>query len=773
MAIGRREALDYHESDPPGKIGVVPTKPTATQRDLSLAYTPGVAFPCLEIARDPEASFKYTNRGNLVAVVSNGSAVLGLGKLGATAAKPVMEGKGVLFKRFAGIDVFDLVLDTDDPNEIVRACEMLEPNFGGINLEDIKAPECFEVERRLREKLQIPVFHDDQHGTALISGAGLINALELVGKKAEDVTCAFFGAGAAGIACAELFLLLGVRRENILLCDSKGVCHAGRTDGMNAYKRRFATESDRRTLADAVRGADVFVGVSQKGLLTPEMLRTMADRPIVFAMANPDPEISYPEAMRVRDDAIVATGRSDYPNQVNNVLGFPFIFRGALDVRARAINEEMKIACARALASLAKEDVPDSVLKAYGVPRMTFGPEYIIPKPFDPRVLLWAAPAVAQAATDTGVARRPIGDIEEYRIRLRRYLGPAHRAMNVVIHKAQSATKRIVFPEGETDKIIRAAPILVEQRTARPILIGREDVVRAKADELGVDLEGVEVVSPLTDPRAAHYATQLYQLRSRKGVTPRQAAILTRTHPYFGLMMVREGEADGCVLGLTMSYAEAARYALRLIGLREGVRRASGVFILILDDRILVASDTVLNIEPSAPELAEIAILAADVARYFDLEPRVAMLSYSNFGSVKHAAADRVAEAARLAQELRPDLVIDGEMHVDVAFSKEIAREAAPISRVQGDANVLVFPDLSAGNIGYKLIQHVAHGHAMGPMIVGLTKPVNLLGYSSTVADVVNAAALTAVGAEELTRPGAPTARPDRGALRTAVHVRP
>jgi malate dehydrogenase (oxaloacetate-decarboxylating)(NADP+) len=746
MSITKADALEYHERGRPGKTEVTPTKPCLTQRDLSLAYTPGVAYPCLEIAENPRTASRYTNRANLVAVISNGTAVLGLGNIGALAGKPVMEGKGVLFKRFAGIDVFDIELDTEDPEEVIRTVEVLEPTFGGINLEDIKAPECFLIEERLRKSMNIPVFHDDQHGTAIISGAGLLNAAEIAGKELEDLNCVFCGAGAAGIACAEIFISLGVKRENVILTDTKGVVFKGRTKGMNPYKERLAVDTPLRTLEEALVGADVFVGVAVKDLLTKDMVRSMAPSPIVFAMANPDPEISYPDAKAARPDVIIATGRSDYPNQINNVLGFPFIFRGALDVRATSINEEMKIAAAKSLASLAKEDVPDSVIEAYGGERIQFGPDYIIPKPFDPRVLLWVAPAVAMAATESGVALKPIESVESYSEQLQHYLGATQEAMRVVIHKAQRVHKRIVYPDGEADRVIRAAPIVRDEHIGSPILLGREEVVLAKAKEYGVDLTGIQVIDPVASPLAAEYAQALYESRRRKGMRVHEAAIEMRRNEPFGMMMLEKGAADGCVFGIRQSYANATRMALR-IGLRHGVKRASGVFVLVLKGRVLVVSDAVVNISPSADELAEIAILAADAARVFDLEPRVAMLSFSNFGTMTHGQGKRVREATRIARELRPDLVIDGEMHPDVAFSPDLAKRSFPMSRIQGDANVLVFPDLGSGNIGYKLIQHLAGGETLGPILVGIRKPVNLIGYNSTVADIVNISAITTVSA--------------------------
>jgi malate dehydrogenase (oxaloacetate-decarboxylating)(NADP+) len=749
MLIRDEDVFEYHEKPRPGKLEVVTSKPCLTQRDLSLAYTPGVARPCLAIEKDPEAAYHYTGKGNLVAVVSNGTAVLGLGDIGALAGKPVMEGKGVLFKRFADIDVFDIELNTHDPEEIVRIVKALEPTFGGINLEDIKAPECFYIEETLKASMGIPVFHDDQHGTAIISGAALINALELVGKKIEAVRVVFCGAGAAGIACAEMYVKLGVRRENVLLVDTVGVVFTGRTEKMNPYKQRFAQDTPLRTLADAVKDADVFVGVSVKDLLTPEMLKTMASRPIVFAMANPDPEIPYDLAIETRPDVIMATGRSDFPNQVNNVLGFPFIFRGALDVRASAINDEMKLAAAQALARLAREDVPEPVLKAYGLSRLHFGKEYLIPKPFDPRVLLWEAPAVAKAAMESGVARRPIRNLDAYRESLERILGRSREVMHLIVHKAQSrAPHRLVFPEGEDETIVRVARQLVDQRIARPVLLGNPDVIKDKAAHFGFELHDYETVDIAKSPRLALYTDALYRLRSRKGMTPSEAARHMLDPTYYALMMVRLGDADGFVGGMFKPYPDIIRPAIQLVGLRDGVSRVSALHLLVLKDRLVFCADTMVNIQPTAEELAEIAVLAADMARFFDIEPRVAMLSFSSFGSVRHPFPERVARAVDIVRHLRPELIIDGEMHLDTAVTPEIVRDNYPHSRIRGDANVLVFPGLEAGNIGYKLVQRLGRAEAIGPILMGMRKPVSVLQHGQNVADIVNQAAITAVAAD-------------------------
>jgi malate dehydrogenase (oxaloacetate-decarboxylating)(NADP+) len=749
MIIRDEDVFDYHEKPRPGKLEVVTSKPCLTQRDLSLAYTPGVARPCLAIEQDPEAAYHYTGKGNLVAVISNGTAVLGLGDIGALAGKPVMEGKGVLFKRFADIDVFDIELDAHDPDEIVRIVKALEPTFGGINLEDIKAPECFYIEEALKAQMSIPVFHDDQHGTAIISGAALINALEIAGKRIEDVQVVFCGAGAAGIACAEMYVKLGVRREHVLLVDTVGVVWEGRTEKMNAYKQRFARDTPLRTLAEAVKGADVFAGVAVKDLLTPDMLKTMAARPIVFAMANPDPEIPYDVALQTRPDVIMATGRSDFPNQVNNVLGFPFIFRGALDVRASAINDEMKLAAAHALATLAREDVPEPVLKAYGVTNLQFGKDYLIPKPFDPRVLLWEAPAVAKAAMETGVARRPLESLDRYRESLERLLGRSREVMQLIVHKAQSSPlQRIVFPEGEHDTIVRAARQIADQRIARPVLLGRAEVIREKAAHFGFELHDYDTIDITTSPKLAQYAAALYRLRSRKGVTPSAAEEKVLDPTVFGLMMVRIGEADGFVGGMFKAYPETIRPAIQLVGLRDGVSRVSALHLLVLKDRLVFCADTMVNIEPTADELAEIAVLAADTARFFDIDPRVALLSFSSFGSVPHPLTRKVAEAVDKVRRLRPELIVDGEMHLDTAVVEEIVKENYPHSRIRGDANVLVFPSLESGNIGYKLVQRLGRAESIGPILMGMRKPVSVLQHSQAVAEIVNLAAITAVAAE-------------------------
>ncbi|MCI0436826.1 MAG: NADP-dependent malic enzyme [Gemmatimonadetes bacterium] len=746
--IRDNDVLTYHDGGRPGKLEVVPSKPCLTQRDLSMAYTPGVALPCRLIHDDPDAAFSYTARGNLVAVITNGTAVLGLGNIGALAGKPVMEGKAVLFKRFADVNVFDIEIATEDADELIRCVRLLEPTFGGINLEDIKAPECFHIEETLQREMGIPVFHDDQHGTAIISSAALINALELTGKDIARIRVVFAGAGAAGIACANMYIAMGVDPANVLMLDTKGVLYVGRDEDFNPYKAKYVRRTACRTIADALAGADVFVGVSSKDLVTPEMVRSMADQPIVFAMANPDPEITWATARRARPDVIMATGRSDYPNQVNNVLGFPFIFRGALDVRARAINDAMKIAAARALAALAKEDVPDSVINAYGGERFSFGPEYIIPKPFDARVLTREAPAVARAAIETGVARTAIADWDEYVAQLeRRILGKSHQVIRGIVQKARRARRRrIVFPEATEEKVLRACQMIVDENIAEPVLVGAPAEIRSRAAELGLDLEHLEVVDMHDAALIERYAAELYSLRQRSGVTLLKARRLLADPAHTAILMVHTGEADGLVCGLNRSYPDTLRPALQIIGLRKGVTRAAGVYCMVLKDRILFFADATVNIEPTADELAEIALMAANLARYhFDLTPRVAMLSFSNFGSVDHPLARRVKEAVATARARQPSLVIEGEMQADTALVPEISLTTFPHSAIGGDANVLIFPDLQSGNIAYKLVQQLAGAEVIGPILTGLRKPVNVVNHYSSVTEIANITAITTV----------------------------
>ena len=749
MAVTKQQALDYHFGARPGKIEVSPTKPCRTQRDLSLAYTPGVAEPCLDIEKNPHDAFKYTARGNLVAVVSNGTAVLGLGDIGALAGKPVMEGKGVLFKRFADVDVFDLEVNTHDPDEIIKVCQLLEPTFGGINLEDIKAPECFYIEETLKKTMHIPVFHDDQHGTAIISGAALLNALEVTGKDISKIRLVVNGAGAAGIACAEHYIRLGVKRENIMMCDTKGVVYKGRTAGMNPYKDRFALDTKLRTLAEAMEGSDVFVGLSVKGAVTPEMVRSMAPHPIVFAMANPDPEITYDDAKACRSDVIMATGRSDYPNQVNNVLGFPFIFRGALDVRATAINEEMKLAATRALADLAKEDVPESVCRAYGLDWLKFGPEYLIPKPFDSRVLLWEASAVAEAAMRTGVAQEPV-DIKEYREQLERRLGKAHEVSRMMIQKAQAKPKTVVFPEGENDKILHAAHCLLEEKIAFPILLGDAVKINTKAGELGLDLTEARIVDPRNSHYRERYTYELFQLRQRRGVTLSEAPKLLNNPNVFGSMMVRMGDADALVSGVDQHYPDVIRPALQIVRVREGLHKVSGCYALITrGGNIYFLADASVNIEPTAEDLVEIALCTAEAARRFDVEPRVAMLSFSTFGSVDHPLCDKVRKAVALLHKADPTLIVDGEIMADAAVSPEMLEKMYPFSTLKGGANVLIFPDLASANIAGKLLGKIGGAETLGPILMGMSRPVHLLPRGAEVEEIVNAAAIAVVEAQD------------------------
>ena len=740
--ITREDALEYHHlKGKPGKIEVIPTKPMDTQRDLGLAYTPGVAEPVLEIERDAELAYEYTSKGNLVAVLTNGTAILGLGDRGALASKPVMEGKGVLFKKFADVDVFDIEVNSHDPDEIIRVAAAIAPTFGGINLEDIKAPECFYIEEELKKMLDIPVFHDDQHGTAIISSAGLANALEVVGKKHSDVHITISGAGASAISCAELAIRWGVKRENIMLVDSKGVVYKGRKEGMNKYKERFLVETDARTLADAVRGADVFYGLSVANVLTPDMVKSMAKDPVVFAMANPDPEIKYELAKEARKDVVIATGRSDYPNQVNNVLGFPFIFRGALDVRARAINDEMKFAASKALAALTKEDVPDSVLRAYGVDSLKFGREYIIPKPLDPRVMLWESPAVAEMAMKTGVARKTI-DIDEYREQLAFRQGMGAQVRYFIMNKARASGggKRLAFAEGEEQKVIRAAYQIQDEKIGIPVLIGRKHVIEEQLKNLGIDYRP-EIVDPNDFKKIGQYETAYYELRNRKGLTMVDAVKKVREPNIFGSLMVKMKDADAFVSGLTYDYPEVIRPALQIHHTRKDVTRAAGVYLMLVEDRVYLFTDATVNINPSAEDLAEIAALVADFAKQLEIDPRVAFLSFSNFGSTPHPFSDKVREAVKLLKARRPDLPVDGEMQADTAVVPEIVDERYPFSSVK-DANVLVFPSLESANIAYKLLARLGKAKAIGPILLGMGAPVHVLQTGDEVNNIVQIAAV-------------------------------
>ena len=744
----KQEALDYHSQGRPGKIQVSPTKPFKNQRDLSLAYTPGVAEPCREIAARPDDAYSYTAKGNLVAVVTNGTAVLGLGNIGALASKPVMEGKGILFKAFADIDVFDLEVGSERSEDVIRFCQLLEPTVGGINLEDIRSPECFYIEKTLRETLSIPVFHDDQHGTAIISGAALLNALSLVHKDLAKVKVVFAGAGAAAIATAEHYVRLGVTREHIVMADHKGVIYKGRDTEMDEFKQRFASDTKARTIAEALQGADVFVGLSVGGIVTADMLKGMAKQPVIFALANPTPEIMPDEAKKARPDAIVATGRSDFPNQVNNVLGFPFIFRGALDVRAKQINEEMEMAATRALAALAKEEVPESVTRAYGGEKLKFGPEYLIPKPFDPRVLLWVAPAVAWAAIASGIAGR-IVDVEEYRAELEGRLGPERQVMRGLIARAQQDPPSIVFPEGDDPRILRAARILADEGIARPILLGDLDAIRRQADEASLTLEDIELLNPRIAPDRDKMAEELWQRRRRRGITLREAKDRVLDPIYYGLLMLQAGRADALVAGEEVDYPDSIRPALEVIGVEPGRKHVSGIYMMIFRQQTLFFADTTVNIDPDAETLAEIATATAGFVTRLGIEPRVALLSFSNFGSVKHPAAAKVQQAVALLHEREPDLQVDGEMQADTAVVERILTKVYPFSKLRGPANVLIFPDLNAANTAYKLLARLGDAQAIGPILVGMDRPVHVLQRLSEVPDIVNMAVIAAVDALE------------------------
>jgi len=745
-----KEALRYHREPRPGKIEVVPLKPCLTQADLSLAYSPGVAVPCLEIQKKPELSYEYTSRGNLIAVITNGTAVLGLGNIGPLASKPVMEGKSVLFKRFANIDVFDIEINTTDPDEFIRTVKLLEPTFGGINLEDIKAPDCFYIEEELSRQMSIPVFHDDQHGTAIISAAGLLNAAELTGRRLERMRVVINGAGAAGIACARIYTALGVSQENIILVDSKGVVYKGRTDGMNPYKEAFAQDTPMRSLPDAVEGADALVGLSVKGAFTPQLLRRMRDKPIVFALANPEPEIDYFEAKQARPDAIVATGRSDFPNQVNNVLGFPYIFRGALDVRATKINEVMKMTAVRVLAELAREDVPDAVIRAYGGTPIQFGTEYIIPKPFDTRVLLKIVPAVAQAAVDSGVARTNLPEAGAYVRRLETLLGPEREVMSKLVSSAQKNPKRIVLPEGCHPVILRAAHFVIKQDIAQPLLLGNAEEVRTLAEQLQIPLEGMEILDPPDSPLFDEFARKLFDLRQRKGWTLDETKSQLRSPYVFGAMMVREGLVDGQVHGIARSYPSAIRPVLQVIPRRNGVSTVAGLYLMLFKNRTLLFADCTVNVAPDACNLAEIAILASEMADFFGMDPRVAMLSFSNFGNARHALSEKVAQAVNIARGRKSGLVIEGEMHADTAVVEGLLTKMFPFNRLGGSANVLIFPDLNSGNIAYKLLERLGGATAIGPLLIGLSKPFNVLPRNTDMENVVNVITVTVAQAQHL-----------------------
>jgi len=749
-----QEALEYHAKGRPGKVEVISSKECKTEHSLSLAYSPGVAAPCKEIAKDPSKAYDYTSKGNLVAVLTNGTAVLGLGNIGPLAGKPVMEGKGVLFKQFADIDVFDIELNAKTPEEVIASVKALEPTFGGINLEDIAAPECFIIEETLKKELKIPVFHDDQHGTAIISGAALINACLVQKKKLEKVRVVFNGAGAASISCAKIYKSLGVKPQNIIMCDSSGVIYKGRTKGMNKWKDEFAIDTELRTLPEALKGADIFVGLSVANVITPEMLMSMNEKPIIFAMANPDPEILPDIAKAARPDCIVATGRSDFPNQVNNVLGFPYIFRGALDVRATSINEEMKLAAVHAIAELAREDVPESVSAAYKDQDFHFGPDYIIPKPFDSRVLLKVAPAVAKAAIDTGVAQRPIENFRAYHERLEALQSTSRGFIRTYINRirAKAVAKGeelplIYFPEGRSSKILKALNTIVKENVMRPVLLGYEEQVRTKIKELDLEnLANVQIYNPAKHPKFKNYVQTLFEMRRRKGVMQAEAERLMSDPNYLAAMAVHLGDADGLITGATQNYANCVTPILEIIG--TGRRRtASGLNIMLIKDRMLFFADTTVNINPTSEQLANIAVHASRVARYFNIEPKIAMLSYSNF-SARLENPKKMKEAVRIVKERYPDLIVDGEMQADTAVNPEIVERIFPFCEIKGGANILIFPNLDSGNIAYKLLQQLGGGEVLGPFLMGVKKPANVLQRTCTVDDIVNTMVLTALEAQ-------------------------
>lgn len=749
--LRREQALEYHSSGRPGKIEVVPTKEAKTQRDLSLAYSPGVAEPCKEIAANPEEIYKYTARGNLVAVITNGTAVLGLGDIGPEASKPVMEGKCVLFKIFADIDVFDIEINEKDPEKFVQIVKSLEPTFGGINLEDIKAPECFYIEQELKKQMNIPVMHDDQHGTAIISSAAMLNALELQKKKIEKVSFVINGAGAAAMACIQLYVALGARYENFIVFDKDGVLHTGRTD-LGPIREKFAVKKNDWTLAKAMKDADVFLGLSVGNVVTQDMVKSMAKNPIVFAMANPDPEITYDKATAVRKDIIMATGRSDYPNQVNNVLGFPYIFRGALDVRARQINEAMKLSAVRALAGLAKSPVPDIVNMAYNQSSMSFGPEYIIPKPLDPRLLSTVAPAVARAAVESGVAQKTIENWDAYTVELNKRLGLDNQLMRAIGNKARKDPKRLVFAEADNQKILKAASILYDDGIAYPILLGDPVKINRIAEENNIDLADIPIIDPRSDemePKRDFYAELFFKKRQRRGINKYESHKLMKDRNHFGCMMVETGDADAMLSGLTKNYAEAIRPALQIIGTEESVKKIAGMYLLLTKKGPLFLADTTVNFNPTAGELADITMMVAKEVRNFNLTPRIAMLSYSNFGSSGSPEARLVAEATKILKHRNPSLIVDGEMQGSMAFNKEILRDNYPFSElVDEDVNVLMFPNLTSGNVTYNLLKEVGGADAIGPILLGLKKPVHVLQLGSTVRSIINMALIAVVDAQ-------------------------
>ena len=751
IKIRREDALNYHSQGSPGKIEVIPSKPVSSQIDLALAYSPGVAEPCKEIAADNENIYKYTAKGNLVAVISNGTAVLGLGDIGPEASKPVMEGKGVLFKKFAGIDVFDLEIDEKDPKKLIQIIRSLEPTFGGINLEDIKAPECFEIEQTLKQEMNIPVMHDDQHGTAIISGAALMNALELVHKKIEDIKLVVSGAGAAAISCLRFYVSLGVRKENIIVCDKDGVIRKDR-QGLLDIHLEFATDKNITTIAEALPGADVFLGLSAGNIISQEMIKSMAPDPIVFALANPDPEIGYDAAIAARKDVIMATGRSDHPNQVNNVLGFPYIFRGALDVRATVINEEMKLAAAKAIAKLAKEPVPEIVTKAYGENNLSFGRFYLIPKPVDPRLITTIAPAVAKAAIESGVAKKVITDWENYELELQKRIGIDQRLMSVVIGRAKKDPKRVVFGEADNLKILKAAQTIRDEKIAIPILLGKRQIILKMIEENALDLAHVTIIDPVEEKDLVKkFGKILYQKRQRKGMTLFDAERLVRERNYFGALMVETGEADAFISGLTRDYPKTILPSLHTIGVKEGVNRVAGMYIMNTPKGPYLFADATVNLNPSAEELVDIIGLTANAVRFFNMEPRIAMLSYSNFGSAQGDIPAKMAKATEMAKKKYPDLIIEGEMQANVALNQEIQREIYPFSALAHKdkaVNTLIFPDLASSNIAYKLLAELGNAEAIGPILLGMNKPVHILQLGSSIREIVNMVAIAVVDAQ-------------------------
>lgn len=746
----KKESLDYHESNPRGKIKVVPTKPHSTAQELSLAYSPGVAYPCLEIAENPDDAYRYTSKGNLVAVISNGTAVLGLGNIGALASKPVMEGKGLLLKTFADIDVFDIQVDTEDPEEFIKTVCNIAPTFGGINLEDVKAPECFEIERRIAEATNIPVMHDDQHGTAIISGAALLNSVELQEKDISQIKVVVAGAGASAIACANHYVALGVDIKNILMCDSRGIMTKKRLDAgeLNEYKARYAADRPEGDLADALVGADVFLGLSRGGLVTGEMVSKMAEKPIIFALANPTPEIMPDEVLAVRNDAIIATGRSDFPNQVNNVLGFPYIFRGALDVRARDITQGMKMAATKALAALAKEPVPDYIAHAYAGEVMQYGPEYIIPKPFDRRVLIWEAADVAEAAVNEGIAALTPEEFDKQRYResLEARLGMSYSVMRGVFNQVKGKGKKIVFPEGDNEKVIRAAAQCMEQKICEPILLGNIESIKSKMDELGIEID-CEIINPrYDDRRIGNYDIALFENRSRKGMTIVDAQRLLKSRSYFAAQMVESGDADGFLGGVSRNYADVLRPCLEVIGSDEDSHCAIGCYMMVVKGRLIFLGDATVNVYPDSRALADIAVQTAKVARRFGVEPKVAMLSFSNFGSSRSQRSERIEDAVELAREMDPSLIIDGPMQADTALDMDVQTEY-PFMEFDGPANVLICPNLVSANIAYKLLEKLGDAEMTGPILDGLNRPVQLLARADGVRHILNMAAICALDA--------------------------